>query len=40
MGRRGSDLGVLSVMYGIEQVLAQEGLWQQGAISQQFGGLK
>jgi aspartyl-tRNA(Asn)/glutamyl-tRNA(Gln) amidotransferase subunit A len=40
MGRRGSDLGVLSVMYGMEQVLAQEGLWQQGAISQQFGAVK
>ena len=40
MGRRGSDEGVLSVMYGIEQVLAQEGLWHEGAISQQFGGMK
>ena len=40
MGRRGSAHGVLSVMYGIEQVLAQEGLWHEGAISQQFGGMK
>lgn len=38
MGRRGSDRGVLSVMYGIEQVLAQAGLWQPGAISNQWGG--
>lgn len=40
MGRRGSDHGVLSVMYGIEQLLAQESLWHEGAISQQFGGMK
>ena len=38
MGRRGSDHSVLSVMNGIEQVLAQAGLWQPGAISQQWGG--
>lgn len=38
MGRRGSDRSVLSVMYGIEQTLAQAGLWQPGAISRQWGG--
>ena len=38
MGRRGSDHSVLSVMYGIEQTLAQAGLWQPGAISRQWGG--
>ena len=38
MGRRGSDLRVLSVMGGIESVLAHENLWQPGSISNQFGG--
>lgn len=38
MGRRGSDLGVLAVMTGIEQVFAREALWQPGAISTRFGG--
>lgn len=38
MGRRGSDRGVLSVMHGIEQVLAQAELWQPGSISDQWGG--
>jgi aspartyl-tRNA(Asn)/glutamyl-tRNA(Gln) amidotransferase subunit A len=39
MGRRGSDLNVLSVMGGIESVLAHENLWQPGSIATQFGGL-
>ncbi len=38
MGRRGSDMGVLSVMAGIERVLAQEALWQSGTIATRFGG--
>jgi len=38
MGRRGSDMGLLSVMAGIERVLAQEVLWQPGTISTRFGG--
>jgi aspartyl-tRNA(Asn)/glutamyl-tRNA(Gln) amidotransferase subunit A len=38
MGRRGSDLGVLSVMAGMEQVFAQEKLWQPGIIATRFGG--
>ncbi len=38
MGRRGSDMGVLSVMAGIERVLAQEALWQPGTIATRFGG--
>ena len=38
MGRRGSDLGVLSVMAGMERVLAQEALWQPGTIATRFGG--
>lgn len=38
MGRRGSDLGVLSVMAGIERILAQEALWQPGTIATRFGG--
>lgn len=38
MGRRGSDLGVLAVMTGIEQVFAKGALWQPGAIATRFGG--
>jgi aspartyl-tRNA(Asn)/glutamyl-tRNA(Gln) amidotransferase subunit A len=38
MGRRGSDASVLSVMGGIESVLAHKKLWQPGAIATQYGG--
>ena len=38
MGRRGTDLGVLSVMAGIERVLSQEDIWHPGTITTRFGG--
>ena len=38
MGRRGSDMGVLTVMAGIEEVLAQDSLWQPGTIAPLSGG--
>jgi aspartyl-tRNA(Asn)/glutamyl-tRNA(Gln) amidotransferase subunit A len=39
MGRGGSDLGVLDVMAGVEEVLAQAKLWNPGSVASQFGGI-
>jgi aspartyl-tRNA(Asn)/glutamyl-tRNA(Gln) amidotransferase subunit A len=39
MGRSGSDIGVLDVMAGFEEVFAQANLWSSGLIAPQFGGM-